>query len=104
MGTNLCKEKLKSTERELVSFSCGVQLQDADIPAHLKDIHVVYVRQTSLRTQSKNYYSAKFVDICVDSGVSVAPWSNKEPYYPQCANCQCQEVTFFSSCFVNCLC
>ena len=46
------KRKLKGTEREqlelsldYMSFSCGAQLQDGDIPVHLKD--VVYVRQMS---------------------------------------------------------
>ena len=88
------KRKLKGTEREqlevsldYMSFSCGAQLQDADIPVHLKD--VVYVRQMSCEDPiEKLYYSAKFADICVYCGVSVDPWSDKEPYYPQCEGCR----------------
>jgi len=36
----------------------------------------------------KLYYSTKFADICVYCGCAVDPWSNKEPYYPQCEECR----------------
>ena len=87
------KRKLKKNEREELegaldgmSFSCGAQLQDADIPTYLKDI--VYVRQMSCEDPiEKLYYSAKFEDICVYCAASVPPWSDTEPYYPQCSSC-----------------
>ena len=70
-----------------MSSSCGAQLQDADIPAHLKD--VVYVWQMSCEDPiEKLYYSAKFADICVYCGVAVDPWSDTQPYYPQCEGCR----------------
>ena len=88
------KRKLKKNEREDLqgaldgmSFSCGAQLQDADIPMYLKD--VVYVRQMSCEDPiEKSYYSAKFEDICVYCAASVSPWSDTEPHYPQCSNCE----------------
>ena len=87
------KRKLKKNEREELEgaldgmlFSCGAQLQDADIPMYLKD--VVYVRQMSCEDPiEKLYYSAKFEDICVYCAASVPPWSDTEPYYPQCSSC-----------------
>ena len=69
-----------------LSFSCGAQLQDADIPEHLKD--TVFVRQMSCEDPiEKLYYSAKFTDICVYCSAPVAPWNDKEQYYPQCEGC-----------------
>ena len=70
-----------------MSFSCGAQLQDADIPEHLKD--TVFVRQMGCEQPvEKLYYSAKFEDICVHcSGDDVAPWSDLEEFYPQCDGC-----------------
>ena len=32
----------------------------------------------------KLYYSAKFEDICVYCSGPVDPWSDTEPFYPQC--------------------
>ena len=36
----------------------------------------------------KLYYSAKFTDICVYCSAPVAPWNDKEQYYPQCEGCR----------------
>ncbi|CAB4040071.1 Hypothetical predicted protein, partial [Paramuricea clavata] len=88
------KRKLKQVEKTNIqraldgmSFSCGAQLQDADIPEHLKD--TVFVRRMGCEQPvEKLYYSAKFEDICVHcSGDDVAPWSDLEEYYPQCDGC-----------------
>ena len=70
-----------------MSFSCGAQLQDANIPEHLKD--TVFVRRISCEEPvEKLYYSAKFQDICVHCAADeVAPWSDLEPHCPQCDGC-----------------
>ena len=58
----------------------------ADIPEHLKD--TFFVRQMSCEEPiEKLYYSAKFTDICVYCSAPVAPWDDKEQYYPQCEGC-----------------
>ena len=88
------KRKLKKNEKEELeraladmSFSCGAQLQDADIPVHLKE--TVYVRQMSCEEPIERlYYSAKYEDICVYCAASVPPWSDNESHYPQCSNCE----------------
>ena len=57
------KRKLKPAEKmqleqalDGLSFSCGAQLQDADIPEHLKD--TVFIRQLSCEEPiEKLYYS-----------------------------------------------
>jgi hypothetical protein len=62
-------------------FSCGAQLQDADIPRCLKD--VVYVHQISRKDPiEKLYYSAKFesVRIYCAASTSIAS-SDIEPHY-----------------------
>ena len=69
-----------------MSFSCGAQLQDADIPAYLQD--VVFVRQLVCEEPiEKLYYAAKFADICIHCASPVAAWSDNEEYYPQCEGC-----------------
>ena len=62
------KRKLKPAEKlqleqalDGLSFSYGAQLQNTDIPEHLKD--TVFVRQMSCEEPID--YSAKFTDICV---------------------------------------
>ena len=35
----------------------------------------------------KLYYSAKFEDICIHCSGAVDPWSDMEPFYPQCKAC-----------------
>ena len=87
------KRKLKPPERlqlehslSDLSFSCGAQLQDADIPAFLQDI--VFVRQLICGEPiEKLYYAAKFADICIHCASPVATWSDKEEFYPQCEGC-----------------
>ena len=87
------KRKLKPAERlqlekslDDMSFSCGAQLQDADIPTYLKE--VVFVRQLSCEEPvEKLYYAAKFADICIHCASPVASWSDTEKYYPQCEGC-----------------
>lgn len=82
------KRKLKPPERlqlehslSDLSFSCGAQLQDADIPAFLQDI--VFVRQLICGEPiEKLYYAAKFADICIHCASPVATWSDKEEFYP----------------------
>ena len=69
-----------------MSFSCGAQLQDANIPEHLKDI-VFVCRMWCEEPIYKLNYSAKFEDICVHCSGDVIPWSDVEPYYPQCDGC-----------------
>ena len=91
------KKKLKKHERKEVeqgfnglSFSCGAQLQDTDLPDYLKE--VVFTRK--LRCEDpveKLYYTAKFEDICIYCSGPVNPWSDQEPFYPQCIACQDRE-------------
>ena len=91
------KRKLKKHERIEVeqglnglSFSCGAQLQDSDLPDYLKEI--VFVRRlTCEEPVEKLYYSAKFEDICIYCSGQVNPWSDQEPFYPQCVACQDKE-------------
>ena len=69
-----------------MSFSCGAQLQDADIPECLKA--VIFVHQMSCEEPvEKLYYSAKFQDICVYCAGEVALWNDLEPHYSQCNGC-----------------
>ena len=84
------KRKLKPAEKlqleqalDGLSFSYGAQLQNTDIPEHLKD--TVFVRQMSCEEPID--YSAKFTDICVYCSAPVALWNDKEQYYPQCEGC-----------------
>ena len=87
------KRKLKPAERlqlekslDDMSFSCGAQLQDADISTYLKE--VVFVRQLSCEEPvEKLYYVAKFADLCIHCASPVASWSDTEKYYPQCEGC-----------------
>ena len=89
MEANLLPAEKLQLEQALygLSFSCRAQLQDADIQEHLKD--TVFVRQMSCEEPiEKLYYSAKFTDICVYCSAPVAPWNDKEQYYPQCEGCR----------------
>ncbi|KAL5496676.1 hypothetical protein EMCRGX_G013014 [Ephydatia muelleri] len=87
------RRKLKQNEKkelekglDCVSFSCGAQLQDSDVPEYLKD--AVFVRKMSCEDPIKKlYYSAKFEDICVYCSGPVPPWSDTEAFYPQCTSC-----------------
>lgn len=87
------KRKLKAEEKVQLDrslsdmqFSCGAQLQDADIPPNLQD--VVFVRELSCDEPiEKLYYAAKFADICVHCASPVSSWSDREKYYPQCDGC-----------------
>ena len=91
------KRKLKKQERLEVeqrlnglSFSCGAQLQDSDLPDHLKEI--VFTRKLACEDPvEKLYYSAKYEDICVYCSGPVNPWSDTEMYYPQCKGCEDKE-------------
>ena len=86
-------KKLKAIEiRKLcmalddLSFSCGASLQEAEIPSQLKNL--VYVKNMHCNEPTeKLYYSAKFEDICIYCAANVPPWSDSEPYYPQCDDC-----------------
>ena len=88
------KRKLNKQERIEVekrlnglSFSCGAQLQDSDLPDYLKEI--VFVWKLARKDPvEKLYYSAKFEDICIYCSGPVNPWSDQEPFYPQCVACQ----------------
>ena len=81
------RRKLKQNEKnELekaldgMSFSCGAQLQDSDIPEY-----VVFVRKMSCENPiEKLYYSE---DICEYCSGPVPPWSDTEAFYPQCTSC-----------------
>ncbi len=84
----LKKKDKQQLERELdyLSFSCGAQLQDCEIPQDLMD--VVYIRKLQCNDPvEKLYYAASFIDICVYcSPETVEPWSNLEEFYPQCTS------------------
>ena len=88
------KRKLKAQEKVEVeqglngqSFSCGAQLQDSDLPDYLKEI--VFVRKLACEDPVERlYYSAKFEDICIHCFGPVDPWSDTEPFYPQCKACE----------------
>ena len=69
-----------------MSFSCGADLQEADLPDAL--VGVVYVKKMCCNEPiEKLYYAANFDDICVYCASEVAPWSNTKQFYPQCQNC-----------------
>ena len=83
------KRKLKPAEKLQLEqaldgcHSLMEQLQNTDIPEHLKD--TVFVRQMSCEEPID--YSAKFTDICVYCSAPVALWNDKEQYYPQREGC-----------------
>ena len=87
------KRKLKAEEKVQLDrslsdmlFSCGAQLQDADIPPNLQD--VVFVRELSCDEPIERlYYAAKFADICIHCASPVSSWSDTEKYNPQCDGC-----------------
>ena len=90
------KRKLKKQERIEVeqglnglSFSCAAQLQDSDLPHYLKNI--VLVQKLACEDPVEKLYSnysAKFEDIWVYCSGPVDPWSDAEPFYPQCKACE----------------
>ena len=61
-----------------LSFSCGAQLQDSDLPDSVEEI--VFVRKLACEDPiEKLYYSAQFEDIiCVHCSGPVQPWSDNE--------------------------
>jgi len=66
-----------------LSFSCGAQLQDSDLPDYL-----VFVRKLACENPvEKLYYSAKFEDMCIHCSGAVDPCSDTEPFYLQCKAC-----------------
>ena len=91
------KRKLNQRERKALqtsldgmSFSCGAELQNANIPDEFKD--TVFVRKIECSEPiEKLYYSAKFADICIHCACDVPAWSDTEPYYPQCDGCEGKE-------------
>ena len=69
-----------------LSFSCGSELQDADIPPDLKD--VVYVKKLQCTEPvEKLYYSANLQDICIHCSEEMPESEESQEYYPQCSNC-----------------
>jgi len=70
-----------------MSFSCGADLQELELPGTL--VGVVYVKKMYCNEPiEKLYYAANFDNICVYCASSeVAPWSNTEHFYPQCHDC-----------------
>ena len=71
-----------------VSFSCGADLQEADIPAQFKGL--VYVKKMHCNEPIERlHYSANYTDICIYcAGDMETPWSSSSKYYPQCDNCK----------------
>ena len=70
-----------------LSFSCGADLQEADLPDELTGI--VYAKKMFCHEPiEKLYYSANYTDICVHCAADIPPWSNSEEYYPQCEDCK----------------
>jgi len=87
------KKKLTSQEKvqlerslDNMSFSCGANLQDADIPPQIKE-HVCVRNLSCGEPIEKLYYAAKFTDICIYCGSLVCPWNDTEQFYPQCESC-----------------
>ena len=70
-----------------LSFSCGVQLQDSDLPDYLKEI-VFVCKMACDGSLERLCYSAKFEDICMHCSGPVDPWSDTEPFYPQRKACE----------------
>lgn len=87
------KQKLKQVEKTNLlqalngmSFSCGAQLQDANILEHLK--YTVFICQMACEQPvEKLYYFAESEDIRVHCSGDVDPWSDLKEYYPQCEGC-----------------
>ena len=85
-----CRFKLSKKEQadlqttlQDVSFTCGAQLQDLELPGQLNE---VYTRKISCKQPvEKLYYSAKYSSICVYFTVDVE--SIPKEKYPQCADC-----------------
>ena len=85
-----CKFKLTRKERadlqtglQDVSFTCGAQLQDLELPGRLNE---VYTRIMSCEQPiEKLYYSAKYSPICVYCAEDVE--SVPTDKYPQCVDC-----------------
>jgi len=68
---------------EDVSFTCGAQLQDLNLPEQLRD---VYMREMCCEEPiEKLYYSAKYKPICVYCAEDVD--KVEKDCYPQCAYC-----------------
>ena len=84
-------KKLTSKEKTVLnkvldgmSFSCGADLQEANLPDAL--VGIVYVKKCIASCNEpieKQYYAANFDDICVCCASEVAPWSNTEEFYLQ---------------------
>ena len=89
------KYKLTKKERsdlqaaiEEISYTCGAQLQELELPGRLKD---VYVRDISCEDSiEKLYYSAKYDPICVYCAASIN--SVPSDRYPQCPSCSDKPV------------
>jgi len=89
------KYKLTKKERsdlqaaiEEISYTCGAQLQELELPGRLKD---VYVRDISCEDSiEKLYYSAKYDPICVYCAASID--SVPSDRYPQCPSCSDKPV------------
>ena len=87
-----CRFKLSKKERSDlqtalidISFSCGSQLQDLELPGRLND---VYTRMISCEQPIEKlymYYSAKYSPICVYCAQDVE-FIPKDKY-PQCVDC-----------------
>ena len=85
--------KLTSSEKQAMervldglSFSCGSELRDADIPPDLKD--VVYVKKLQCTEPvEKLYYSANLQDIYIHCSEEMPESEESQEYYPQCSNC-----------------
>ena len=85
-----CRYKLTKKERsdlqtalEDVSFTCGAQLQDLELPGRLNDVYTRIISCEQLI--EKLYYSAKYSPICVYCAQDVE--SIPEDKYPQCTDC-----------------
>ena len=88
-----CRYKLSKKEKadlktvlQDISFTCGAQLQDLELPGYLNE---VYTRRIACEEPIEGlYFSAKYASICVYCAADVD--SVRKEKYPQCRDCACK--------------
>ena len=93
-----------------MSYLCGAQLQDAELPPSLED--TVFMRQIPVAlSYPELYYAAKYTDICIYCANAVPSWNDSEKFYPQSEDCSkvCKpqienEKMKGKNCFLVCVC
>ena len=75
-----------------LSFSCGSQLQEADLELPQDLLSVVFVRDMQCNDPVEAlYYSADNVNICVHCCDDIETVTTPEEYFPQCEECKAKQ-------------